>query len=134
MTTELVDLNGATSGPDLPWEFRYHCVAKMNTSHSILVGGYYSTRTVIVTLENFQMTKGPDLGGNGRQYHSCAHIRHNNGSNYVIAAGGRYYEDNENHYLDTSEILNADEVFSNGWSPGKETITNQPPCLTKFLC
>ena len=124
-TTELIDLNdGATLGPDLPWEFRYHCVAKMNTSHSIIVGGYHPTRTLIVNLVTFQMTKGPDLTGNGRGYHACAYISHNNGSNFVIAAGGRYYEDNGNHYLDTSEILNVDKVTSNGWFSGillKET-------------
>ena len=117
-TSEIVDGSIVTRGPDLPWEFRYHCVAKMNTSHSIIVGGYYPTRTLIVNLVTFEMTKGPDLTGNGRGYHSCAYISHNNGSNFVIAAGGRYYEDNGNHYLDTSEILDVDKVSSNGWFSG----------------
>ena len=56
---------------------------------------------------------GASLTGNGRQDHACAHIRHINGSNYVIAAGGK----SGGTYTDTSEILDADNV-SNGWFSG----------------
>ena len=115
-TTELVDLDGAVSGLDLPWEFGSHCITMLNMSHFIMVGGIPNNnlnRSLIVNSDTFEMTRGPDLAGSGRYSHVCAHIRHNNGSNYVIAAGGM----SAGQYTDTSEILDVDNV-SNGWYPG----------------
>ena len=93
----------------------------MNSTHGILTGGDDNPRgTLMVNLENFEMTSGPYLKENGRLAHSCAHIRHSNGSNFIIAVGGQYY-DNGYHYTDTTEILDADEASKpNGcWNPGK---------------
>ena len=103
-------MDGAAPGIDLPWEFRYHCITMLNQSHSIMVGGFYKpTQSLIVNLDTFNVTKGPDLAGSGRYAHACAHIRHNNGSNFVIATGGAGTDD-------TSEILNTDNALQ--WSPG----------------
>ena len=54
------------------------------------------------------------------RYHlACAQIKHSNGSNFIIAVGGKYRdEDSHGVSLDTTEILNVDLV-SNSWSPGK---------------
>ena len=111
--------NGATLGPNLPWELGTHCVTKMNTSHYIIIGGYlndYPKRTIMVNFNTLEMTRGPDLAGSGRTWHVCAHIRHNNGTNYVIAAGGQH-SNNAKHKLDDSEIFNVDNP-SNVWYPG----------------
>ena len=114
-TTILVDLNGFTSGVNLLWEFYGHCVTTLNTSHSIMVGGVPNpTRSLIFNSNTFEMTRGPDLAGSGRSYHTCSHIRHDNGSNYVIVSGGTI----NGEWLSTSEILDADNA-SSGWTPGK---------------
>ena len=79
-----------------------------------MVGGQYklnSKQSLIVNSDTFEMTKGPDLAESGRYLHACAHIRHNNGSNFVIATGGA-----NGYGLDTSEILNADNALQ--WSRG----------------
>ena len=123
-----MDLNEAIPGPDLPWNFNLHCVAKMNTTHYILIGGEDNPKhTLIVSFPDLTrnkmfMTIGPELRGNGRYGHACAHIRHRNGSNYVIAVGGVTGGKKPSEgLLDTMEILNGDDV-SNGWSEGE---TNQ---------
>ena len=79
-------------------------------------GGHELTQSLIVNLDTFGMTIGPNMTGSGRYLHACAHFRHNNGSNYVIAAGGR---DSSSATLTTSEILNADNAENAPWSPGK---------------
>ena len=113
-TTEWVNLITSTPGPDLPWEFSFHCIAKMNSHQVIMIGGKdHPERTLIVNVETSEMSRGPDLWQHGgRVAHSCAHIRHNNGSHYVIAASGYSVE---SHY--TSEIINADNATPS-WSPG----------------
>ena len=124
-TSEFIDEKGATSGPDLQWKFYSHCATMMNSTHGILTGGDdgYPRRTLMVNLDNFEMTRGPDLKEYGRLTHSCAHIRHSNGSNFIIAVGGQYYNDGY-HYSDTTEILDADEASKpNGcWNPGKKLL------------
>ena len=136
-TTEWVDSNGATPGPSLPWSFHLHCVAKMNTTHYILIGGQDNPKQTLITAFDpaFDLTRsennnkilwtiGPELRGNGRSSHACAHIRHRNGSNYVIAVGGQNIKDKIT--LDTTEILNADDP-SNGWTEGEINQLNS--CL-----
>ena len=124
ITSELVDSDQAMPGPALPWKFSSHCVTKMNTTHSVIMGGKdYPKQSLIVQTPilpqvDFDFTTGPNLIGDGRYDHACAHIMHNNGSNYVIAAGG--FDDNVN-FLDTSEILKKADDGSIEWSLGKET-------------
>ena len=126
-TSELIDLHQhkAISGPDLPWEFSYGCATRLNTTHAILLGGSdHPTRSLFVDFEHMtvgdtRFTRGPDLAGHGRYHLACAQIKHSNGSNFIIAVGGKYRdEDSHGVSLDTTEILNVDLV-SNGWSPGK---------------
>ena len=114
-SSELVVPNGATRvNEDLSGHFWEHCVTKFNASFNIIIGGANSPKkTFLVHYKTFKMTKGEDLTGSGRKAHACAHIRHNNGSNYVIAAGGS----SAGEYTDTSEILDVDNA-SNGWYPG----------------
>ena len=120
-TTELLDLNGGSKyGKPLPWKFYEHCAAKMIGQYVIIVGGFFHpTSTLIVDTWNFEsMFEGPQLAGVGRTGHTCTHIKHNNGSNYVIVAGGYTLH---GLFLDTSEILiiNDDDVSSSRWITGK---------------
>ena len=120
VTSEEVALSGITIGIDLPWEFKEHCVAKMNTSHHIMIGGNkYPKSTLIVNSNIFNIyTSGPDLAGDGRYQHACAHIKHKNGSNYVIAVGGYLINEPDNNVaLQTTEILDVDNKGS--WVTGK---------------
>ena len=127
-TSELVNIDGARPGPALQWKFSYHCVTKMNTTHSIIIGGKdYPKQSLIVHTPilpqlDFYYTVGPNLIGDGRYSHACAHIRHKNGSNYVIAAGG--YDDHGN-ILDSSEVLKKADDDSTDWSQGKHLKTNK---------
>ena len=116
-TSELVNIDGAKPGPILQWQLSHHCVAKMNTTHAIIMGGKsYPKRSLIVrTPILLDFTEGPNLIGHGRYNHACAHIRHNNGSNYVIVVGGY---DVDGNIRDSSEILDVDNMSNGGWSPG----------------
>ena len=61
---------------------------------------------------------GTPLPNKGRIQHSCAHIKHKNGSNYVIVVGGY---DSKNDYLKTSDILTFEpkaHASDLKWSPG----------------
>ena len=101
-----------------------HCIAKMNTSHNIILGGNIAaTKTYIVNSKvgvNWEWHDGPDLPGDGRFQHACAHIKHKNGSNYVIAVGG-HLNDDPNHpmALRTTDILDVEKLV---WLTGKGYI------------
>ena len=133
-SVEQVDLAGVSKGPPLPWKFSHHCFVYMGWSDTwfnfrvMLIGGkHYPDRTCIGADKSnprpfWSPTSGPKLWQNGgRMAHSCVHIKHNNGSNYVIAAGG--YSDYE-EILSTSEILNTDDCdlddCSSDWYPGED--------------
>ena len=115
-TTELVDLKKETiyGHTDLPWEFTEHCVAKMNTSHFIMTGGRkHPMRTLIAQSHGnselgLTLTRGPNLPY-PRYQHACAHIRHKNGSNYVIVAGGHFATGYEENADDSTDILDVDK-------------------------
>ena len=127
MSVEVVNLTTARPGPPLPWKFSQHCVAKMGSrykDHVIMIGGSnHPNRTLIGANSAWSWTHGPNLWQNGgRRAHSCTHIKHNNGSNYVIVAGGHSFQDIHS----TSEILNTDDCdlydCFRGWYPGKDFL------------
>ena len=120
-TTELIDQFASISGPDLPWGFSRHCATKITEFTAIIIGGSEKPQgTLWLTYfpNHYNNTEeGPNLIGDGRINHACAHIRANNGSDYVIAAGGL----SNGVVLNTSEILLVSAV-SNSWRPGKVPI------------
>ena len=124
-TTEIIDRTGAMPGPDLPCAFSHHCVAQINEISAIILGGISgiqpeTTRTLWLELHSdtfSPITEGPSMIGNGRINHACTTIRADDGSNYVIAAGGLDGKD-FNHLLETSEILHIDNDLSGSFSPG----------------
>ena len=125
-SVEVVNLTTARPGPPLPWKFSQHCVAKMGSrykDHVIMIGGSnHPNRTLIGANSAWSWTHGPNLWQNGgRKGHSCTHIKHNNGSSYVIVAGGY-----SNVSQSTSEILNTDlcneHACPSSWYPGEDFL------------
>ena len=113
-TSEIVDENESTMGPNLPWEFNGHCATKINSSHAIITGGKgYPHKTLIVQLDNFKMTDGPDMAGWGRWGHGCSQIIHPNGTNFIVVTGGLLGDNS-----DVSEILDVNDI-ERGWFSGK---------------
>ena len=135
-TTEIIDRTGAMPGPDLPCAFSHHCVTQINEISAIILGGISgiqpeTTRTLWLELHSdtfSPITEGPSMIGNGRINHACTTIRADNGSIYVIAAGGFKavtldgLDGKENPVLETSEILHIDNDLSGSFSPGKYEI------------
>ena len=115
-STEFVDQNGSTPGPNLPYTFRYHCSSYMNSTHSIIVGGQVdeleSGKSVIVQMSDFTMTDGPILNSNKDERIACGNFQHANGTKYVILAGG---------VVVTTQLLNVDSI-NEGWYSGIKFI------------
>ena len=100
-------------GPELPWNFDRHCMAKINDSHVILTGGWYNgTETLLVdTKSDFEMKPGPSMT-NKRGDHTCGIFTdQGNGYDWVIVAGG-FGED----YLSSIELW--DPISNDGWIEG----------------
>ena len=118
---EIVDENESILGSELPWEFSNHCSVKLNETHAILTGGtIYPFRTLIVNLNNLNMTQGPNIAVN-RNSHACSRLSHPNGTNYIIIAGGytRSYRAAETVDIEAStEILDVNNI-AKGWYQGK---------------
>ena len=112
MTSELVDENGTTPGPDLPWNFEMGCVSMMNDTHAIITGGRQSSqKTMIARIEDLTITEGPELT---RKYwtHGCSKLSHSNGTNYIVVAGGQSYGNRK-----IVDLLNVDSI-DEGWFEG----------------
>ena len=74
----------------LPFNHEYNCATQINSTHGIIMGGGYTEKqTLIVNLNDFDMTTGPTLRKERRQ-HSCSRISAANGTDYVIVVGGIY--------------------------------------------
>ena len=123
-TTEIVNLEmkeiQVHYGPELPWEFKEHCHVKINDSYSMLTGGRdFPLRTLFGyrDLAEFAVKPGPNMRY-PRYQHACAHIKHKNGSNYIIVAGGHLPQEAgiEEHADDSTDIFDLDK---NIWYQGK---------------
>ena len=138
MSVEVVNLTAARPGPPLPWKFSYHCIAKMGSKykdHVIMIGGHKHPNLTLIGATKSNSGDfwakpswlGPKLlQDGGRRSHSCTHIKHNNGSHYVIVAGGY-----SNVSQSTSEILNTDlcnehACPTSSWYPGEDFCRTLP--------
>jgi hypothetical protein len=118
-TTEFVQLNGSSPGPDLPHKVGYHCLVSLNDSTVILIGGMQNglyledTNTFYYNNDNKTWTEGPSLI-NGRFWHSCALFKNplNGNAETVIVTGGY----NDKGTLVSTEFLNLD---SDSWTLGR---------------
>ena len=108
-TAEFVDINGKNSimlEEQLPFRLEYHCATQINSTHGIIMGGGYTLKqTLIVNLNNFDMTTGPTLRKERRQ-HSCSRISAANGTDYVIVVGGLY------------DTYSSEIMVGNSWKDG----------------
>ena len=136
VTTEMINFSdGATLSKNLPWRITRHCVTFINAKKAIIMGGTksnhdsqggYPKRSLIITFgggDTITMERGPDLIGKGRFSHACASIRKDDGSIYVIAAGGSPGDVQPGQaHLATSEGLLNTVDDDEDWFPGDEML------------
>ena len=74
---------------------------------------YFFKKSIILTITG-------TLRGRGRYQHSCGHIRHSNGTKYVITVGGY---DSYDDIVDSSDILTVDDndPIHSVWKVGNVT-------------
>ena len=123
-TTEFISITGGASiSKDLPWEVEGHCVTNVDTEYAIITGGTKKPKgSIFVNLVTFEMIPGPELNGKGRKLHACTYIRRDDGSIYVIAAGGNSGNVNVRDPLKTTDILRIKDQSIWNWSKGNKLI------------
>jgi hypothetical protein len=124
-STEFVQLNGPSPGPDLPHKVGSHCLVSLNDSIVILIGGFQGGKhledTFYYNNDHQTWTEGPSLI-NGRYDHSCALFKSPLHGDTVIVTGG-YGQDGT---LASTELLNLD---SNSWTLGKDIFKLKLNCI-----
>jgi len=118
-TTELVTNNQSRSHVRLPEGVSFHCLVNINTTHSLLTGGWTGSRSRSSYLysEDGGFSRIEDMK-TPRYDHGCSLIN----DNTVIVTGG-----NDGGYTDTetsSEYLNLRTMT---WSPGPELPRSVSP-------
>ena len=88
---------GSLPGPDLPYPVSEHCLAKINSTTVLLIGGNNGQSTAVNTTL-FYSTKQPDAGWtygpslkNARALHACGSLQDSTLQEYrlvVVASGG----------------------------------------------
>ena len=102
-STEIININGAQMGINLPFTVYNHCMLKFSQNKALLIGGNQnettrSQKTWIIDLVDFNFTEGPSLI-KGRQRHVCGKLNDEFGNEIIVVVGGKY----EN----SVEVLNA---------------------------
>jgi hypothetical protein len=112
-STEMLSTEGWESNiPSLPVTIAYHCMATVNSTTVLAIGGKQNSqilrKTFYFTFGKENWTEGPELK-NEREYHSCGKIRRNKESQEmsIIVAGGFH-----GTFLSSVEIL---DEGSNEW-------------------
>ena len=122
-TTEFVSLNGTRPGPDLPMPVHWHCLAKINETSAIMIGGEIalthntsmaSNKTWFYNFNTTSWTPGPSLD-HARETASCGLITDSaDGSKMVVITGGFTVNDT---YMNSTEVL---VLGSNEWMGGPD--------------
>ena len=117
-TSEFFSVNDGSSeqGPDLPIGLNSHTATKINTTTSIVIGGYYggtSAKTFYYSHQNGQWINGPDLI-QARRYHSACLVTDSVTQESFIVVTGGYVSGGV--YLDSVEIL---DKYGTVWRSGK---------------
>ena len=106
----------------LPFEVQFHCTTQINSTHGIITGGtWYSKKTLIVNLNDFDMMTGPTLQ-KSRYGHSCARISAANGTDYVIVVGGSGNE------------LSSEILVGNNWKDGMCQLGGHTQTMWAIYC
>ena len=105
---------GSQQGPDLPIGLWGHTATKINTTTSIVIGGYSSgasAKTFFYSHQNGQWINGPNLI-QARRYHSACLVTDSVTQESFIVVTGAY----NSGYLDSVEIL---DKYGTVWTSGK---------------
>ena len=106
-STEYVTLTGTIIGPDLPMALAHHAMVAINSTCSMVIGGYdeeveHSASTFYYDRNDGEWITGPILN-QGRNRHAAGIVTDEvTDENFVAVTGGRY---NSALYLDSTEIL-----------------------------
>ena len=77
-------------GPELPIPLNYHCMASIDESKVMIIGGFngeYLSSTFIYNFEEDTWTSGPDLMV-PRENHACSTYLNSNGHKKIMVTGG----------------------------------------------
>ena len=133
-SSEYIRISGSSPGPDLPIDLSDHAMIAINTTHSMVIGGYSSASTIDLTFYfnrgNQQWIDGPRLI-QARHGHAVGIVNDQvTMTNLVIVTGGGYYS-NGWVFFDSTEIL-----VDSQWLPGKKRHTvscfNETNCMPLF--
>ena len=115
-STEYVTLTGTMPGPDLPMTFYAHAMVAINSTCSMVIGGYsngYSASTFYYDRNEGEWINGPSLM-QARERHAAGIVTDEvTDENFVAVTGGYGYRD-----LDSTEILQDGE-----WVQGRISNT-----------
>jgi hypothetical protein len=124
-STEYVTVTGTILGPDLPMTLEYHAMVAINSSCSMVIGGYsdwelgigyyddyYHASTFFYDHNEKEWINGPSLM-QARRQHAARIVTDEVTEEQVIAVTGGSYYSNAWFYLDSSEIL-QDGVWVQG--------------------
>ena len=117
-STEFVAFGSSHAGPDLPMTLFAHCIAMLNSSAAMVIGGYQGSRkqssTWLANFDSQTWTAGPHLN-EARAHHFCGPLTDSqDGSQMVIVAGGY-----NNHY-DTIKTTEIWILHSFSWTQGPD--------------
>ena len=106
-STEYVTVTGTMLGPDLPMALFHHAMVAINSSCSMVIGGYsndWSASTFFYDHNEDEWINGPSLI-EGKENHAAGIVTDEvTDEHFVAVTGGSYYSDGL-FYLDSSEIL-----------------------------
>ena len=122
-TSEFFSVNDGSSeqGPDLPIGLYGHTATKINSTTSIVIGGYsggYSAKTFFYSHQNGQWINGPNLI-QARRYHAACLVTDSvTQESFIVVTGGQKLNNYSSGWvnLDSVEILNKDGTV---WTSGK---------------
>jgi hypothetical protein len=105
-STEYVTVTGTMPGPDLPMGLIYHATVAINSTCSMVIGGYSKGYSAFFYDHNEkEWITGPILI-QARQYHAAGIVTdEGTGEHFVAVTGGYYYGDSR----DSTEILQDGE-------------------------
>ena len=115
-TSEFFSVNDGSSeqGPDLPIGLYGHTATKINSTTSIVIGGYsggYSAKTFFYSHQNGQWINGPNLIQARRLHAACLVTDSVTQESFIVVTGGY-----GSGYLDSVEIL---DKYGTVWTSGK---------------
>ena len=105
-STEYVKMTGTILGPDLPMALEYHAMVAINSTCSMVIGGFSKVNSGDLTLTFFydhnedEWITGPSLM-QARDSHAAGIVTDEVTGEHFVAVTGGYYSDT----LDSTEIL-----------------------------